>query len=45
VAERDVSKGLRRTLLTQTRRLEHLARLRLGEIGGAYPQERDSDET
>jgi hypothetical protein len=45
VAERDVSKGLRRTLLTQTRRLEHLARLRLGEIGGAYPQERNCDET
>ena len=44
VAERDVSKGLRRTLLTQTRRLEHLARLRLDEIGGAYPQERESDE-
>lgn len=44
VAERDVSKGLRRTLLTQTRRLERLARLRLDEIGGSYPQEAGSEE-
>lgn len=31
ISERQVSRGLRRTLLTQARRLEHLARERLGE--------------
>ena len=33
ISERDVSKGLRRTLLTQARRLERLARERLKELG------------
>lgn len=32
ISERDVSMGLRRTLLTQARRLERLARRRLGEM-------------
>ncbi|MEO7002870.1 MAG: GIY-YIG nuclease family protein [Ktedonobacterales bacterium] len=39
ISERDVSVGLRRTLLTQVRRLEHLARTRLEEFGESYPQE------
>ncbi|WP_196279516.1 GIY-YIG nuclease family protein [Catellatospora vulcania] len=34
ISERKVSKGLRRTLLTQTRRLEHLARRRFESLGG-----------
>lgn len=33
ISERDVSYGLRRTLLTQARRLERLARLRTDELG------------
>ena len=33
ISERDVSDGLRRTLLTQARRLELLARERLAELG------------
>ncbi len=33
ISERDVSSGLRRTLLTQARRLERLAAQRLGELG------------
>jgi len=33
ISERDVSKGLRRTLLTQARRLENLASKRLAELG------------
>ncbi len=33
ISERDVSKGLRRTLLTQARRLERLAHERLRELG------------
>ena len=33
ISERDVSKGLRRTLLTQARRLERLAAQRLKELG------------
>lgn len=44
VAERDVSKGLRRTLLTQARRLENLAQRRLNEITGAYPEEEPSED-
>lgn len=34
ISERDVSPGLRRTLVTQARRLEHLAAKRLGEFAG-----------
>lgn len=37
ISERSVSKGLRRTLVTQARRLERLARERLDEVGGEYP--------
>lgn len=33
ISERDVSSGLRRTLLTQARRLERLASHRLAELG------------
>lgn len=33
ISERDVSDGLRRTLLTQARRLEHLAAKRIHELG------------
>jgi hypothetical protein len=45
ISERDVSKGLRRTLLTQARRLERLARQRLGEIGEEIPAESLNEET
>jgi len=45
ISERDVSKGLRRTLLTQARRLEHLAKQRFEEIGGAIPVEEPTEET
>jgi hypothetical protein len=34
ISERSVQPGLRQTLLTQARRLEHLARRRLEEVGG-----------
>jgi hypothetical protein len=37
IRERDVSKGLRRTLQTQARRLERLAIQRFKEIGGEIP--------
>ena len=37
ISEREVSKGLRRTLLTQARRLERLATQRYNEIGGTVP--------
>jgi hypothetical protein len=37
ISERDVSSGLRRTLITQARRLERLARDRYDEIGGTVP--------
>jgi hypothetical protein len=39
ISERNVSKGLRRTLVNQARRLHHLAERRLSEIGGSYPVE------
>jgi hypothetical protein len=39
ISERDVSTGLRRTLITQARRLEHLARRRFEEVGGEVPYE------
>jgi len=45
ISERDVSKGLRRTLLTQARRLERLARQRLGELGEEMPAEALNEET
>jgi hypothetical protein len=37
ISEREVSKGLRRTLMTQARRLERLATQRFNEIGGTVP--------
>jgi hypothetical protein len=45
ISERAVSKGLRRTLVTQARRLERLAHERLEEVGGNYPVERPGEET
>ncbi len=45
VSEREVSTGLRRTLHTQTRRLELLARQRLSQFGGIYPVEPSGNET
>lgn len=45
ISERDVSPGLRRTLLTQARRLELLARRRLEEFGMDFPAERPGEET
>ncbi len=37
ISERDVSKGLRKTLVTQAKRLEKLASDRFNEIGGDIP--------
>jgi GIY-YIG catalytic domain. len=37
ISEREVSKGLRRTLVTQARRLERLATVRYNEISGTVP--------
>jgi hypothetical protein len=45
ISERAVSKGLRRTLVTQARRLERLARERLADVGGDYPVEQPGEET
>jgi hypothetical protein len=45
ISERSVSKGLRRTLLTQARRLERLAAQRMAEIDQAYPVEGPGEET
>lgn len=45
ISERDVSKGLRRTLQTQARRLERLATKRLDEITGTFPVEGKAEET
>jgi GIY-YIG catalytic domain len=45
ISERDVSKGLRRTLLTQAQRLERLASERLDEIAGTIPVEGKAEET
>jgi hypothetical protein len=39
ISERDVSAGLRRTLLTQARRLERLASQRFEDFKGAVPKE------
>jgi hypothetical protein len=45
ISERDVSKGLRRTLITQARRLELLARERFEGIAGQVPVEKPTEET
>lgn len=45
ISERDVSKGLRRTLQTQALRLERLATERLNEITGTFPVEGKAEET
>jgi hypothetical protein len=45
ISERNVSKGLRRTLLTQARRLERLARRRLADFSKDYPVEEEGEET
>jgi len=45
ISERNVSKGLRRTLLTQARRLERLARQRLADFSADYPLEEKGEET
>src|SRR5439155_22341705 len=45
ISERNVSKGLRRTLLTQARRLERLANERLSNITESYPVEEKGEET
>ena len=37
ISERDVSKGLRRTLQTQAKRLERLASERFNQVGGTIP--------
>jgi hypothetical protein len=44
ISERDVSKGLRRTLMTQARRLERLATERYREIGGTIPTAEAGEE-
>ena len=41
ISERKVAKGLRRTLLTQARRLERLAKQRLDEFAGASEENDD----
>lgn len=47
ISERDVSTGLRRTLLTQARRLERLAAERLADVGwqSPVPVEKPGEET
>jgi hypothetical protein len=45
ISERQVSKGLRRTLVVQAQRLERLARTRLEELGGETPEETPGEET
>lgn len=45
ISEREVSSGLRRTLLTQARRLERLAAQRFAEIDTAPPVEKAGEET
>jgi len=44
ISEREVSKGLRRTLTTQARRLERLATQRFNEIGGSIPTAEPGEE-
>lgn len=45
ISERNVSKGLRRTLLMQAKRLERLAAKRLGDFSGEFPVEEKGEET
>lgn len=45
ISERQVSDGLRRTLVTQALRLEHLASVRYQEVGGNVPREAPGEET
>jgi len=45
ISEREVSPGLRRTLLTQARRLERLAAIRLNEFSDGFPKEALGEET
>lgn len=45
IRERDVSIGLRQTLLTQAERLQHLAKRRLDEVSGETPEEQLEAET
>jgi len=44
ISERDVSKGLRRTLMTQSRRLERLATERYNKSGGTVPTVEPGEE-
>ncbi len=44
ISERSVSKGLRRTLTTQAKRLERLASHRFNEIGGSIPIAKPDEE-
>lgn len=45
IRERDVSLGLRQTLVTQAERLEHLAKRRLDEVAGENPPAMGAEET
>lgn len=45
ISERQVSTGLRHTLLVQAQRLELLARQRLDDVGGVIEQEAPGEET
>lgn len=45
ISERDVSKGLRRTLVTQAKRLELLAERRLADFNEPYSHEGEGEET
>jgi len=44
ISEREVSMGLRRTLMTQARRLERLATQRFTDLGGAVPAAQSGEE-
>jgi hypothetical protein len=45
ISERNPSKGLRRTLVTQAHRLQRLATDRHGEVAGSEPEEHEDEET
>jgi hypothetical protein len=45
ISERQVSTGLRRTLVTQAKRLLHLAEERLKDFAKAFPEEHPGEET
>ena len=45
VRERDVSPGLRQTLLTQAERLQNLAKRRFDEVVGQIPPDQVEEET